>query len=420
MRKKLFRFKFLAIFLLALFFVFSPNLSRAENVSHEIDILSSPTCPHCNSAKAFLSALQNDQKLELAINDYNISSNIAKAKELYEKHNLPQRYQGLVPVMFIADRYFVGFNEQIGEEIEQFILSLDTLPEIIELDDEIYPIVASSNTSTPLVEEPVVNENNIVSEPLLEDAVVKNSFINIPYLGEIDLKSYSLPALAITLGIVDGFNVCSLGALILILGLVIALRSRKRIFILGGSFLLATALVYGFMIFLWHRLFSFIAPYIRSLELLIGLLALAGGIYLLREFYKAYKSGPICSSNNILSRLSPKIEAVFKDKTNWWLLLGAVVLFASFVTIIEFPCSAFLPVLFTSILVESGVSQSTSLGYIALYMLFYLLDELVIFIIAVFTMKIKIVSPRFIIFFNLLAALIFLFLGFFYLAGLTL
>jgi glutaredoxin len=378
---------FLLIFVFS--FLFIPSLATAEKLESsglEIQILSSPTCPHCNEAKAFLNDLQASQMPALVIYDYNISNNVDKARELYQEYNLPQQYQGLVPVIFIADRYFVGFSEQTGQEITNFIATLED-------GDNYFKELASENKS----------------------AVTK-----LPLIGEVDLMNYSLPSLAITLGIVDGFNVCSLGALVLILGLVIALKSRKRIFILGGSFLLATALVYGLLIFLWHQFFSFIAPYIRSLELLIGLLAITGGAYLLWEFYKAYKSGPICSSNNMLSRLSPKVEAVFRNKTNWFLLTGTVILFAGVVTIIEFPCSAFLPVLFTSILVEAGTSQSASLGYIALYMLFYLLDELVVFLIAVFTMKIKIVSPRFIIFFNLLAALIFLFLGVFYLAGWTL
>ena len=43
---------------------------------------------------------------------------------------------------------------------------------------------------------------------------------NIPLIGEIDLAKYSLPAQAVVLGFFDGFNVYSLGALVLILGLV--------------------------------------------------------------------------------------------------------------------------------------------------------------------------------------------------------
>jgi len=166
--------------------------------------------------------------------------------------------------------------------------------------------------------------------------------------------------------------------------------------------------MYALLIFLRHQLFSFIAPYIKSMELLIGILALGGGVYLLREFYLAYKRGPICSSNNLMSRLVPKIEKIFKEKTNRIVLIGAVMIFAVLVTVIEFPCSAFLPVLFTSILVDSGISFNMSLFYIALYMLMYLLDEIIIFTIAVVTLKLKIVSPKFIVFFNLLAAAIFI------------
>lgn len=380
MIRQIFKYRVLAVFFLALFFVFNPNLVRAEKTDYELNILSSPTCPHCISAKAFLAEFKREQKPDLVINDYTLASNTEKAQALYQEYNVPLQYQGLVPIMFIADRYFVGFNEQTGEEMAQFILSLD--------------------------------DSNLASEEGLGD---REGVVKVPFLGKIDLKSYSLPVLAIVLGIVDGFNVCSLGALVLILGLVIALRSRRRILLLGSAFLLTTGLVYGLMIFLWHRLFLVLAPYVRSLELVIGLLSIFGGIYLLREFYLAWKRGPICSSNNILSRLTPKVEKIFQNKTNWFLLMGTVIIFAGAVTIIEFPCSAVLPVLFTGVLVESGISQSLVLSYIGLFLLFYLLDEIIIFLIAVFTMKIKIVSPRFVIFFNLLAALIFLALGAFYL-----
>jgi hypothetical protein len=44
----------------------------------------------------------------------------------------------------------------------------------------------------------------------------------------------------------------------------------------------------------------------------------------------------------------------------------------------------------------------------------YLLDEIIIFAIAVVTLRIKTVSPKFIIFFNLLAAFIFIGLGIYY------
>ncbi|MDD5749803.1 MAG: glutaredoxin domain-containing protein [Patescibacteria group bacterium] len=349
----------------------------AETVTQNgpVYIFSSPTCPHCATAKKFLENFKKESSPNLIIYDYEISRNAFLAKNFYEKYSVPQNMQGLVPAIFVGDKYFVGFSAQTGEEIAAYLLD----------------------------QEEVKKEGNGLTK--------------LPILGEVDLLDLSLPILAITLGLIDGFNVCSLGALVIILGLVMVLHSRRRIFIFGGAFIFTTAIIYGLLIFLWHQFFSFIAPYIRSMELLIGLLALAGGIYLLREFYKAYKSGPICSTNNLMSRLTPKIEKVFQSKSSWLALLSAVIVFATVVTIVEFPCSAFLPVLFTSILVDSGISLGTSLFYIMLYMLFYLLDEIIIFIAAVLTLKIKIVSPKFIIFFNLLAAAIFIFLGITYLLG---
>ncbi len=344
-----------------------------EKKRDTIYIFSSPSCPHCQSAQDFFNNLQVEHNFEITVYDYELSKNIELVQDFYQQYSVPANNQGLVPAIFFDDQYFIGFNEQIGQQITAYFL---------EGQDE---------------------------------SVGKK--VKLPFLGEVDLLQFSLPTLAITLGIVDGFNVCSLGALVLILGLVMVLGSRKRILLMGGIFLLTTGLVYGILLFLWHQFFTLIAPFIRSMEILIGILSLIGGVYLLREFYKAYKSGPVCSSNNLMSRLTPKVEKIFKNKTNWFVLLGTVVLFAFIVTVVEFPCSAVVPVLFTSILVESGLSLNTSLAYISLFLLFYLLDEIIIFLFAVFTMKIKIVSPKFIIFFNLLAAAIFIFLGVYYLFG---
>ena len=221
--------------------------------------------------------------------------------------------------------------------------------------------------------------------------------------------------LAIVLGIVDGFNVCSLGALVIILGLVMVLKSRKRILLLGGLFLLITGLVYGLLIFMWHQLFSILSPYIKSMEILIGILSLIGAIYLAREYFKSRKAGATCSSDGIISKLSPKVEKIFSQKKNLIILSGVVILFAAIITIIEFPCSALLPLIFAGVLVEAQLSLPLTIVYLSIFLLFYLLDEIIIFLIAFFTMRIKIISPKFINLFTLIASLIFFFLGSFYL-----
>lgn len=357
-----------------LFLIFPAGVfAEAGKNLEPIYLFTSPTCPHCISAKKFFEDFQKEKGLKLEIHDFNISQGTDKAKEYYEKYSVPKSEQGLVPAIFIGDKYFIGFSEQIGEEISAYLLG----------------------------QKPEEKKGN-------------DNLAKLPILGEVDLSKFSLPILAVILGITDGFNVCSLGALLIILGLVMVLGSRKRIILFGSAYILTTALVYGFMIFLWHQLFSLIAPYVKSFEMLVGILSLAGGVYLLREFYKAYKSGPICSSNNLLSRLSPKIERIFENKKNWLILLGSVIAFSIVVTVVEFPCSAFLPVLFSSIMVDSGISLGMSVFYMCIYILFYMLDEIIIFLIAALTLKIKIASPKFITFFNLLAAIIFIVVGIYY------
>ena len=363
-----------------LFFLFliSPISVFAEAGKNlePVYLFTSPTCPHCISAKKFFEDFQKEKGLKLEVHDFSMAQSTDKAKEYYGKYSVPKSEQGLVPAIFIGDKYYIGFSEQIGEEISAYLLGQKQ-------------------------EEKKVNDN----------------LAKLPILGEVDLSKFSLPVLAVVLGITDGFNVCSLGALLIILGLVMALGSRKRIILFGGAYILTTALIYGLLMFLWHQLFSLIAPYVKSFEMLVGILSLAGGVYLLREFYKAYKSGPICSTNNLLSRLSPKIERIFENKKNWLILLGSVIAFSIVITVVEFPCSALLPVLFTSIMVDSGISLGMSIFYMCIYLLFYMLDEIIIFLIAALTLKIKIASPKFITFFNLLAAIIFIVVGIYYFFG---
>ena len=369
MKKQILKNIILSAFLA--FFLFFPFIkpTLADTKDKEINFFGSPTCPHCIKERQFLDELKKNRS-DIVINEYVFSENTELVNNLYKEYNVIKNQQGLVPVTFIGDKSFICFNDDIKNQIEAQI-------------------------------------NNEVKE--VSDNKVKSFWGK-----EINVEKFSLPALSVVLGIVDGFNVCSLGALVIILGLVMVLGSRKRILLLGGTFLFITGLTYGLLIFLWHQLFTLITPYVKSMELLIGILSIIGGIYLIKEFIKSYKQGPNCSSSNLLGRLSPRIEKIFANKKNLAILLSVVALFSLVITIVEFPCSAFLPVLFSGILAEAHLSFGMTLLYMTIYIIFYLLDEIIIFLIAFFTMKIKILSPKFINFFNLLAASIFLFLGSYY------
>ncbi len=365
--KKLF---FLVLLLPLLFgnFVFA----QSEQDKTEIVFFWSQGCPHCATEKAFLAGLQ-ERYPEIEIKQYEFSENIELAKEFYQTYGVSSREQGFVPLTFTPERYFVGFSEQVGKEIERCI-----------------------------------------EECLGEIAISTGKEIKIPILGEINAEDFPIPALAVILGTLDGFNICSLGALVLILGLVLALKSKRKILIFGGIFIFTTVLVYGLLVFLWHQLFVFLAPSIKRMELLIGFLALVGAIYFFREFLKSKRGAAACQFGGISEKLSKKIQKIFESKTGVLALIGAIFLFASIVTIIEFPCTAFFPVLFAGILAESNIPLFLAAIYIGLYILFYMIDEIIVLFIAAFTMKVWIASPKFATILSLVASILLFFLGLYY------
>lgn len=374
---KIFKNKF-SFFLFALFFILGilmPLFFQAKKI--EINFFYSKTCPHCARENLYLDKLEKEHP-EIEIKRYEISErkNIELLKRFYKNYSVLSSERGLVPATFIDDAYFIGFSKEIKEKIENR-LSRKTISE-------------------------------------------KDGF-KLPSLSEIDIKKYSLSGLAVVLGFLDGFNVCSLGVLVLILGLVLFFKSRKKILIFGGLFILTTAFVYGALIILWYRLFSLLVPYTAFMKLLIAFLAILGGIYFLKQFIKFRKYGPNCdASSGIVSKFSLKFQQFFQKTGNIFLLITVVFLFTAIVTIVEFPCSAAVPLVFAGILAQSHLSVFSYFLYLFLFLIFYLLDEIIIFLVAFLTMKIWLTSNKVIVWAVLFEAIILFILGFWYLFGFSL
>ena len=353
----------------------------------QINFFFSPTCPHCAKEWKFLDGLEGKYP-NIKINRYSVAEkeNIELLKSFYENYHVPPEYRGMVPATFTNTKYFIGYNKEVAKNIEENII--------------ICTRNAASKRNTSFID----LEGNI----------------SLPLIGKFNVKNYSLPVLTIILGILDGFNVCSLGALVLILGIVLAFRSRMKILVLGGIFILTTALVYGFLIVLWYQVFSFLIPYMRLMELLIGILGVVGGVYFLREFIKFKKHGPACNvkgGKGLTAKFSLKFQKILKGSASIFLLGGAVLLFAGIITIVEFPCSAAVPVIFAGVLSQAHPSGIYYLLYIAFYLIFYMLDEIIVFLVALFTMKLWLASSRFITWVVLLEAAVLFSLGFYYLLG---
>lgn len=379
MVKKSFRF-FLAFAVLAsLVFPFLTKSANFEEEKPDLHFFWTPSCPYCNKQKIFLEEIALKYP-DLKIYGYNLyeSNNVEKLKGIMKDYQGSERYLGSVPLTFIGKYFFVGFSEEIGEKIENSI-------------------------------------KNYYEEDGKEKFDEEDIFY-LPVLGQIDPQKWSLGTLAVVIGSIDGLNICSLGALVVILILVFTLHSRKLTIIFGGLFIFISALVYGFLVFLWHQLFSIFLPYMPAMKIIIGLFAFFGGLYFLKQFFEFRKKGPVCQfeKNKIIVSLSKKLENSFKEKRNILFLMSGVILFAATVTVIEFPCSAVFPVVFSGILAQAKISLLASIFYIIVYLFFYMLIEIVVFLIAVFTRKIWIAYGPFMTYMSFIGALVLFFISYYY------
>ena len=379
MRRILFAIFFIFLGILIFSSVFGQEIS--EKI--EINFFYSQTCSHCQAEQKFLDGIEKKYS-EVKINRYLVTDSEARKIliDLLRKHDA-ENYLGLVPITFVGEDLIIGFDSEnsIGKRIEDSV-------------------------------------KRQLNQPSPEPGNEKNK-VNLPIIGEVDLAKYSLPIQAALLGFFDGFNICSLGALILILGLVLILRSRVKILIFGGMYILTTAIIYGFLIVLWYQLFFYLAPVLKVMDIFVGILGIAGGIYFFKQYLKYKKYGPACDmgkNNGLVSKFSLRLQNTFKESGGIWAIIVSIFIFAFVITVVEFPCSAVIPVLFAGILTQANVSGFLYLLYIVLYLFFYMLDEIIVFLIAVFTMNIKIASSKAIIWLSLIEAIVLFGLGFYYLA----
>ena len=143
-------------------------------------------------------------------------------------------------------------------------------------------------------------------------------------------------------------------------------------------------------------------------------------IYFLKQFIKYRKYGPACDmpkKNGLVSKFTSKIQNNFQESGGIWAIIISIFIFAIVITVVEFPCSAVIPVLFASILAHAKLSALTHLLYIAIYIFFYMLDEIIIFLIALFTMTVKIASSKSMTWLSLTEAIVLFGLGIYYLIG---
>ena len=212
----------------------------------------------------------------------------------------------------------------------------------------------------------------------------------IPILGTLDLSKMSLPALTLILGALDGFNPCAMWILLFLITLLINTRSRKRMWLVGGTFIAVSGIVYFLLLSAWFNLFLAIS-YVNLTRILIGIFALGIGAWQIKNFI-SYKG--VCPVTNGSTKLKDRVRNGLKNQAEKLALspftlgiLAGVIILAFGINLIEFFCSAGLPAIYTRILALNVLSTLDYYFYLLLYTLVFMLDDLIILLIAVITLS---------------------------------
>lgn len=369
--KKLKMFIVLVLFLV----LFIPFRINAEENEIRLYLFHSSSCPHCKAEIEFLESIKDDYP-SLKVIQYEVSENEMN----YNFYNKVLKKTGInatgVPFTLIGTDYYVGFDENTGtdKEIKKSIEKF--------LNGDYVDVIAK-----------IKNDEDISD---IKYNVDSSSEKEIPILGKIDSRSVSLPILSIVMGALDGFNPCAMWVLLFLITMLFNMKDKKKMWILGLTFLGTSALVYLLIMLAWLKVaVSFTT--VKWIRVLIALVALCGGIVNLNSYRKSIQNktdGCEVVDDKKRKKTFKKIKDIVNEKKFILALIGVITLAVS-VNFIELACSAGLPLIFTQVLALNNLSTLEYGIYMLLYILFFLLDDIVVFVIAMFTLNVKGISSKY-------------------------
>ena len=360
-------------------FLFCLPVNALEDDTINIYLFYGDGCPHCAAEKEFLNSIE-DKYDNVELIYYEVWKDEDNRNFLNQVKSSMEITRTGVPVTIIGETAIVGYSEAVDGKIERAIK--------FYTENEYYDVVLAVKDGTYVKSEDDVDEFLEQEEESDEEATV-----DVPLIGKINLKNVSLTTAALVLGLVDGFNPCAMWVLLFLISMLIGMKNKKRMRIIGLTFLGSSAFVYMLMMLSWLNIAVSISTSL-ILRNIIALIAIGGGIVNLYNFFKHQDSG--CSVVDEKKRKSvfDRIKKFTKEKSLVLALIGTIALAFS-VNIIELACSAGLPLVYTQLLAINEIQGFSAFLYVLLYIIFFLLDDMIIFFAAMKTMEVTGISTKY-------------------------
>ncbi|MEY3761120.1 MAG: hypothetical protein RIR39_2611, partial [Pseudomonadota bacterium] len=208
----------------------------------------------------------------------------------------------------------------------------------------------------------------------------------LDFLGHrLSLDEVGLPLFTLAMGLLDGFNPCSMWVLLLMISLLAPMNNRLRMFAIAGTFVAVEGLAYFMFMTAWLNLFLFIGLS-RLSEMVIAAIALLAGLINLKDFRFYGKGFSLSIPDAAKPDIYARMRRILQAKNLAGALISAVVL-AILVQIVEFMCTSGFPALYTRILTLKQLDSISYYSYLLLYNVAYMFDDVIILAIGIITLS---------------------------------
>jgi hypothetical protein len=209
--------------------------------------------------------------------------------------------------------------------------------------------------------------------------------IETPWFGRLSAGELGLPLFTIVIGLLDGFNPCSMWVLLFMLSLLAGLANRPKMLLIAGTFVAVEGIAYFVFMAAWLNMFLLIGLS-RITELILGSIAGLAGAINIKDFWAFQRGISLSIPDAAKPGLYARMRRILQAENIVVALLGTVML-AVLVQTVELVCTAGLPALYTRILTMRQLDRWAYYGYLALYNMAYMLDDVLVLAIGVITMS---------------------------------
>lgn len=360
------KLKSILISFIFLFTLFLPIQANEKEVN--LYYFHAQGCSSCAAEEVFLDSLLT-QDSSLVLHSYEIAfdaENQAFAKEVSAL--LPQPITS-TPTLVIGQKLIVGYLEGVTN----------------------VAILSEIEFAKTHVIKDVIGEVLGIVDPT-ESQVQESTQVTLPFFGQVEARTLSLPLLAVVIGAIDGFNPCAMWVLLLLISMLFHLEEKWKKMLLGSIFLATSALMYLFFMVSWLNI-TILFGTLTWIRLLIAGIAFIGGVYNIRR-YLTTKAGCEVMDDQKRKKVSARLKQIANEPVFALAIVGIIVLAIS-VNLVEMICSAGLPVLFTQVLSLNNLSFMEYAFYMLIYIFFFIMDDVIIFVIAMKTSELSGMSTKY-------------------------